>query len=195
MDGIYQVVLGGNNANAEYGQNVCHYKIHGTSGSDTPYRTAKALLNAFYSEISGDLEPCLGSDVEINLLYGRQIKPTPGPTCFLPIGGLGTHAHLSGTFATACRIRIIPGGIDSRSGHWYVWGLPTIAWSQGLLNSVLEGLLESFAADLLVPLNVLGGTANFGTYTRKTGDFTIATAFDVTQDKATAMNKRTVPVL
>lgn len=195
MDGVYQLVFGGNNANGEYGENVFHHKVTGTSGSDDAYKTAKALGAAWYAAVVADLEPLVGSDVQLNILNVRKIDGSGGPSAFVAIAGLGTATHPSGTFASAVDLRLIPDQTSPRSGHWFMWGLPWDAWATGLLTPFIIGLLSTFANDLLIPLNVLGGTSNLVIWKKKTHVAVPVDDIAIQDDRATGMNKRTIPVL
>jgi hypothetical protein len=195
MDGIYQLVFGGVNNNGEYAENVFHHQIHGTSGSDDAYKTAKALGQAWSTNIQTSWNAICGPNVNANLLTVRKIDGTGGPSAFVPIAFVGAATEDNASFALAADLRLIPDSDGKRSGHWYVWGFSEGFFVNGLMTPFFEGVLANFCIALQQSLTVLGGTSNMVVYEKKTSTGTTLSDIALQDNRPTAFNKRTVPVL
>jgi len=192
MDGIYEVVLGGVNARGLYGENVSHWQITGTSGTD-PYATAQALLIGFVANVANPLLSLLSTECTLNILHAKRVDGTGGPTAFNPFAGTGADLGDMQTMAAAIDVAFYPGGALNRAGHWFLWGFRAAKVIADVIDPTYLGNVLTFFATTASGFTIGGsGVARMVTYTKKTKTGTPILHVDV-RPKLTGMNKRTLP--
>lgn len=194
MAGVYELVLGGVDINGFFAESVYHFN-HPESGSGDPYLWAQDLAASFLAQFLATLSPCVGNDSAFNLCHAKKVSGTGGVTVYVPVLALGTHANTSGPFTLAADIAFFPGGALNRAGHTFVWGVPNGVWTTGAWLGAYITVLNNWADKLISALTLtLGGSAQYGTYTRKTKTCTTPT-HRLVRIRPTGLNKRTRPLV
>lgn len=193
MDGTYQMIVGGVNSQGQYCQNTPCFGVTGSSSADE-YQTATDLCQTFSAAPLGAMQALMGTDTKINILGAKLIGGAGGQTIFIVNSSVGSDMAPSLSNAVAVDCAVYPGGNLNRPGHWFFWGLSAARVLQDLISAPTITAIVAFMNMLKAGLSLAdGGTATYGTYTRKTKAFTPAAHFNV-RPKLTGMNKRTKPL-
>jgi hypothetical protein len=197
MDGIYQLEVQGGDANGESALNVSFWELAGTDPTIDAYATALEFGHQFQLHRVTLMLPALGNNMSVDFLKTRKIDAPSGPYAKDYVQTFGTEGQLADSMVVAVDIRLKPGGLRNRPGHWFFWGIPSDAIVGGRITTAYRAILNTFAAALITPLTVGTGTANLQTATRYPSptppSYTPVTAQEIAI-KLTGMNKRALPV-
>lgn len=197
MDGFYQLDVVGGDANSESAMNVSFWEITGSDPTIDAYGTAVDLGHQFHTLAVPSLLASMGNNVGIDFLRVRKVDAPTGPYAKIYVQTFGTFADGCDSLALAADIRLKPGGLKNRPGHWFVWALPDGGLISGRLTTAYRAILQGFANLLATPLPLSFGQAIMQTRTRFPSPtpptYTPVSHVEIAI-KITGMNKRTTPV-
>lgn len=193
MDGIYELVVGGINPRGQYAENVMHWQITGSGGSDE-WHTAYALCTAFNTSLIGNFLNLIGNACVINVMSAKRVDGPGGPTAYFPVNSVGADGGDSCTNAAAIDVAFYPGGALNRPGHLFLWGWLAAHVVGDVINGAFVSTIASWLVQLLATLTVgASGSGNLVVFTKKTKTCTVVTTAAI-RPKITGMNKRTKPL-
>lgn len=192
-DGTYQLVIGGVNAQGQFAMNTFSFSVTGTGGDDE-WTTAKKLCDAWEATNTPLMIAMMGNDTTLNILYAKKIDTTGGASIFKSIVDVGIATATAISNAVAVTAAVFPGGALNRAGRVFFWGLSSAFFVGDVLTNAGNTAINNFMNALFTALSLAGGgTATYGTWSRKTKTFTQAAHYNV-KPKLAGMTKRTKPL-
>jgi hypothetical protein len=194
MSKVYQFVtnLHGNTGN--YFANVFHYNLSEAGSGVTPFQYADALISAWITHNEAKYMALFGNDVILDFYSAKRVSAPGGPSAARAANQTGTGATNSISTGACADVQWQTAAANNRPGHTYIGGFP----SGALLGDVFQaGYLNTagiWITSMEGNLTLSGalGSADFGTFTRKTATFNSLSSGSV-RPKATMMNRRLLP--
>jgi hypothetical protein len=193
-DAVYKVTAFLHNNKGHYWENVFHYSVTGASADDSGFATALALADAWDTKMSVPFLKCMGNDTTLDVVAATRVSPGPGTTATSIDGNQSTSLVSGQSSGVACNVTWVDGGDTGRFSKTFVGNVPENALSEDLFSDPYIALIDTWA-QLMTGLLALGagkGDATFVHYVKKT-DARYAIVVANVADKATMLNKRTVP--
>lgn len=168
---VYQLIIAGN-AEQQFWESVLHFQS-GTANSSTPLTVANKLILAFEGAVQDTLLDCMGTDANITGYKSKRVNNTGGPQFLNPT------TPAPGTFGSTCSIASVSGvvlsyytqGTKTRSGRWFLPGMPTAAYDNGVFTNAFHSAVAALISNLTGTITNGGETFNFGVWADKTKTF------------------------
>lgn len=192
---IYQLIASMHNQSGYFAECTFHYQLS-ESGSFDPFEYAQHLIAAWQTNNEVNFLKVLGGDMVLDFYTARRISGGGGTSAQLIVGSPGTALTSCSSISLAADIAWECNAASNRLGHTFLPAVPQGGLAGDLFLSGFITDVGNFITDMLTQLTLIGGAGNadFGLYTRKTQQFNKAKQ-GILRPKATALNKRTLPVV
>lgn len=196
MDAVFKVTAFCHNEKGHHWQNVFHYSVTGSPSDDTKFATALALADAWEAKMKVAYLQCMGADTTLDVVAAVAIDPPPGTTATSIVNEISGAAVEGVSSGIAGDLLWVDGGDTGRFTRTFLANPPKDSLVGDSFTPAYVAKVDAFA-DLMIAELALGpgkGDATFVHWVPKTKErFAIVVAN--LQDKATMLNKRTVPNL